>query len=97
VNYLNVAAVTTLTIRDSTGALADPDTLTAYLRDPAGSETIYVQGVSGTWTHPSTGSYTFSFTPNRVGNWRIGFTAEHTNFVVAGDAAVNVTTLRPFD
>lgn len=96
-NYVGVAAVLDLVVEDVTGAVSNVDTLTAYLRDPSNVETVYVQGVSGTWTNLSTGVYTFSFTPDRPGNWKVGFTGVSSDFAFVGTVAVNVTTLRPFD
>jgi hypothetical protein len=96
-NYTNTPCVTDVTIRDSNGTLTDPTTLTVYLRDPSNSERTYVYNASGTWTNPSTGVYTFSFTPTAPGVYRLGFTGEHTSYVCTDVVTVDVTTLRPFD
>ena len=96
-NYTNAAVTCTLALTDTAGAAADATTLKAYLRAPGRGEVIYQQGVSGTWTHPGTGSYTFAFTPDIPGQWRVGFTAEAATWTAVNGAVVDVTTLRPFD
>ena len=96
-NYTNTPCVVDVTVTDSAGTPANPTTLTAYLRDPVNGETVYVQGVSGSWTNPSTGVFTFTFTPTLVGVYRVGFTGEHSSYVCSGTVAIDITTLRPFD
>ena len=96
-NYTDVACVVSVNTKDTLGADADATTLKAYVRAPGRGEVIYTQGTNGTWTHPSTGNYTFSFTPDIPGQWRIGFTAVAASWTSTAGAVVDVTTLRPFD
>ncbi len=96
-NYTNMVCTITLATEDTVGAAADATTLKAYLVGPGRGEVIYQQGVNGTWTHPSTGSYTFAFTPDVVGQWRVGFTAQTASWVSTNNVVVDVTALRPVE
>lgn len=96
-NYVNTAVTVTITITDDAGTVSDPDTLLAYLRDPGNVETIYTYNTTGTWTRASAGVYTFAFTPDRAGVWKVGVTAEDSTFAAVNTVSVNVITLRPFD
>ena len=96
-NYVDRTVTVTLVVYDNSGVAADPDTLTAYLRDPDGSELEHVYGTNGTWTNGSVGHYTYAFTPHVPGVWRLGFTADDVDFAAVNAARIPVSTLRPFD
>lgn len=96
-NFTDTAAVVTITTLNSSNVAADVTTLTAYTRSPKNVETVYEYGTSGTWTHPATGDYTFTFTPTTPGTWRLGFVGVHSSFTAMSTTQVEITTLRPFD
>lgn len=84
-----------ITTKDASGTLADPTTsLTATVRDPTGATTAYVQGTDSEWAKSSTGTYTFTVTPDSgsAAPWQVRFVA------VSGDlSAVSIVELYVHD
>ena len=73
---------------EETVALTDPTTVKFITRNPAGTETVYVNGVASEVTNPSVGVYKFAMpqlTATHIGSW--GIRVNGTGAVVTSDEA----------
>lgn len=96
--HLYTAVEQEIEIRDTGGALADPDTLTVRLVAPDGTQIDYVYGVDTEVTRSSTGVYVFeSFPLDQVtrGNklWWVVWLATGTGVTVSDEASVEICAL----
>lgn len=96
--HLGTAVEQEITISNTAGDLADPDTLTVILRAPDGSQASYVYGTDAEVTRESVGVYVFrspgldqATTPKKL--WWIAWVATGTDVTVTDEASVEVCPL----
>jgi hypothetical protein len=61
------------TFTNDAGTLTNPTAVTCRVKNPNGVITVYVYGVDGALTRPSTGVYTLALTPDIAGAWTYRF------------------------
>lgn len=93
--HVGTAIEQTINIYSTAGVLADPTTLTVYLRHEAsGTQTSYVYGVDSEITRTSAGVYVFhSPALDRTGTWWVGWVGTGTGVTVTDDESVEVCGL----
>ena len=73
----DVVTVTALT-KNSAGTLTNPTAITFYVKDPLGEIADYIYGTDNEVARPSTGTFTFDYTPTLRGTYTVRVVATGT-------------------
>jgi uncharacterized protein YfaS (alpha-2-macroglobulin family) len=79
-----------VTVKNASGALADPATLVARTKRPDGVVTVYTYGVDPQWSRLSTGTYTLDISLSVSGVWWYRIETTGANVVGAEESSVTV-------
>ena len=80
-----------VTVKNTSGALADPSTLVARVKAPSGTVTVYTYGDSAQWVKTGTGKYTLDIDITESGTWNYRIESSGANTKAAKEGALKVT------